>query len=173
MQALIKLFIYLGVVFSLPASAQQTPDIPPVCDDSSGTVALLDCLQNQQDVLRRILEYEQLATQITEIQTQHSTPPPPEPVQHNPVNSEPGMDRVNWFDQNLEVYAIVGSPESLTAYAYLDGREYRLQAGDTIRLAKVAEVHARGVLLHVSGHDIAIGLSGRFQHPEIEENAMQ
>jgi len=137
------------------------PEIPPICSDRSGTVALLDCLQNQQDILRQVLEYQELAAQIFEFQAGDSVPPPQVPIKHIPDDLEPGMDRVNWFDQNLEIYAIVGTPDALVAYARLDGREYRLQTGDTIRLARVIEVHQRGVQLSVSGHDVSIGLSGR------------
>ena len=153
----------LWMVFTGLAFAQQYPDIPPVCDDYSGTVALIDCLQSQQDILRRILEYQQLAAKISEVQTPQRKAPPETEAQVASDHHVPGMDRVNWFDQNLEIYAIVGAPNSLTAYARLDGREYRLQEGDTIRLAHVTMVHARGVRLLISGHEISIGLSGRSQ----------
>ena len=145
------------------AFAQQYPDIPPVCDDHSGTVALIDCLQSQQDILRRILEYQQLAAKISEVQTPQRNTPPETEVQAKSDEPVPGMERVNWFDQNLEIYAIVGTPNALTAYGRLDGREYRLQEGDTIRLARVTKVHARGVRLLISGHEISISLSGRSQ----------
>ena len=75
----------------------------------------------------------------------------------------PAVVRANWFDQELEVYAVVGPPSTLTAYARLDGREYRLREGDSIRLARVLKVHSRGVELSVAGHEISIGLSGRSQ----------
>ena len=80
-----------------------------------------------------------------------------------------GIERANWFDQELEVYAVVGPPSALTAYARLDGREYRLREGDSIRLARVLKVHSRGVELSVAGHEISVGLSGR-SRPAAKEN---
>ncbi len=158
---LIRSIASLWLVLPHWAPAQQMPEIPAVCSSSSGTVALLDCLQNQQDILRRVLEYQQLVAKISEIHSSHSSPPPQVSAQDEAHESNPGMDRVNWFDQNLEVYAIVGNADGLTAYARLDGREYRLRNGDSIRLALVTEVHPRGMRLLVSGHEISIGLSGR------------
>ncbi len=150
-----------GLWLSLPylATAQQNTEIPSVCNDSAGIVALLDCLHNQQEILRQVLEYKQLITQITEL-NQNLNEPPQVSNEMLDDDSKSGLDRVNWFDQNLEVYAIVGAQNALTAYARLDGREYRLQAGDSIRLALVTNVHSRGIHLQVSGHEISIGISG-------------
>lgn len=166
--------IMTSLIFGLTCSvsAQQFPEIPSVCDDQSNTVALIDCLQNQQEILRRVLEYQQLAAKISEIRSIQLNTPPQIPDDESTTQQVPGMDRVNWFDQNLEVYAITGSPESLTAYARLVGREYRLQLGDFIRLARVLEVHARGVHLLVAGHEIAIGLSGQSDSLQIENESM-
>ncbi len=142
--------------------AQQHPEIPPICSDIAGTVAVLDCLQNQQDILKRVLEYQQLVAKIAQFQTLSNSAP--EVSSEEPsTEPDPGMDRLNWFDQNLEIYAIVGSPDELVAYARLDGREYRLKEGDTIRLARVTKVRRRQVHLLVSGHAMSVGLSGRSQ----------
>lgn len=155
----ITISLVLGITCSV--SAQQHPEIPPVCDDQLGTVALIDCLQNQQEILRRVLEYQQLVTKISELRSIQPNTPPQIPEDEGATQKIPGMDRVNWFDQNLEVYAITGSPESLTAYARLAERDYRLQPGDFIRLARVLKVHPRGVDLLVAGHEISIGISGQ------------
>ncbi len=161
--------LFLGLIY--PVSAQQYPEIPPVCDDQSGTVALIDCLQNQQEILRRVLEYQQLAVKISEIQSIQLNTPPQISDDKGATQQVPGMDRVNWFDQNFEVYAITGSPESLIAYARLAGREYRLQPGDFIRLARVLKVHPRGVDLLVAGHEISIGLSGQSESSRNENES--
>ncbi len=156
-----KYLACLCLCFASAAQAQQPPIIPSICSDHSGTVALLDCLQNQKDILSRILEYQQLAAQILEIQTVGTGTVPQAPVEQNLDRPEPGMDRVNWFDQNLEIYAIVGNPNALVAYARLDGREYRLKKNDTIRLARVIDVYQRGVTLKILDHEISVEISGR------------
>lgn len=163
MQMPIRILSSLWLCISLSVFAQQNPEIPQICNEVSGTVALLDCLKSQQDVLRRVLEYEELAAKISEIQTQSSgAPPQPTDVSSDDRDdADTAINRINWFDQNLEVYAIVGSPGKLTAYARLDGREFRLKTGDSIRLARVTEVHSRGINLWVSGHEVSVGLSGR------------
>lgn len=150
--------------------AQQYPIIPTICSDFSGTVALLDCLQNQKDILSHVLEYQQLVTKISEFQS-NADSVPRVATDDRSDKPEPGIDRVNWFDQNLEIYAIVGDPSALVAYARLDGRVYRLKPGDTIRLARVIEVYQRGVTLQVSGHEITVELSGRELHrqPDTED----
>ncbi len=155
-----RMIVVLAFIASPPVHAQQFPGIPQACSDSSGTVALLDCLHNQKDILQRVLEYQQLAAKISELNLNHNSPPPQVLDDESADDPEPGMDRVNWFDQNLKVYAIAGTQDALIAYARLDGREYRLQAGDSIRLAQVTEVHPRGIHLLVSGHHISVGLSG-------------
>lgn len=168
MRTLIRTIGTLGLCVSFSAFAQQSPAIPPVCSEKSGTVALLDCLESQQDVLQRILEYEELAAKLSELQTQYGEPParPTDADSDEPDSTESVIDRINWFDQNLEVYAIVGAPGALTAYARLDGREYRLKNGDSIRLARVTEVRSRGIDLRVSGHEVSVGLSGRNRFEE-------
>lgn len=172
MRTLNRIITSLFFGFICSVSAQQFPEIPPVCDDQSGTVALIDCLQNQQEILRRVLEYQQLAAKISEIRSIQPDAPPQIPDEKSTTQPIPGMDRVNWFDQNLEVYAITGSPESLTAYARLAGRDYRLQPGDFIRLARVLEVHPRGVDLLVAGHEISFGLSGHSESPRNEDESI-
>ena len=73
---------------------------------------------------------------------------------------DPVMERVNWFDRNLEVYAIVGSGDSRTAHARLEGREYRLRTGDQLRLATVVRIEARTLHLSISGAEFPVSLSG-------------
>lgn len=165
MRTLTRIVTSLFLGYSCSVSAQKIPEIPPVCNNQSGTVALIDCLQNQQEILRRVLEYQQLVAKISEIRSIQPNTPPQIPDDKSATQQDPGMDRVNWFDQNLEVYAITGSPESLTAYVRLAGRDYRLQPGDVIRLARVLKVHSRGVDLLVAGHEISIGLSGQSESP--------
>lgn len=169
MQVLTRFIGSLWLFMSFSAVAQQSPFIPSACNEASGTVALLDCLKSQQDVLQQILEYEELAAKLSELQTlDGKSPAPPTADNDNPDNSDSTIDRINWFDQNLEVYAIVGSPGTLTAYARLDGREFRLKTGDSIRLARVTDVHSRGIDLWVSGHEVSVGLSGRTRFEETE-----
>lgn len=172
MRMLNRIMTSLFLGFTCSVSAQQFPEIPPVCDGQSGTVALIDCLQNQQEILRRVLEYQQLVAKISEIRSIQPNTPPQIPEDKSATQQVPGMDRVNWFDQNLEVYAITGSPDVLTAYARLAGREYRLQPGDFIRLARVLKVHPRGVDLLVAGHEISIGLSGRSESTRNENESI-
>lgn len=171
MRTLNRIMTSLFLSFTCSVSAQQFPEIPSVCDDQSGTVALIDCLQSQQEILRSVLEYQQLAAKIYEIRSVQPNTPPQISDDKSATQQVPGMDRVNWFDQNLEVYAITGSPESLIAYARLAGREYRLQPGDIIRLARVLKVHPRGVDLLVAGHEISIGLSGQSELPRNENES--
>ena len=47
----------------------------------------------------------------------------PPPINDSDPEMRSTIERANWFDQELEVYAVVGSPAALTAYARLDGRE--------------------------------------------------
>ena len=70
------------------------------------------------------------------------------------------MERVNWFDQNLEIYAIVGNEESRIAHVRLEGREYRLRIGDQVRLATVIQIDPRAVHLAIPGVEFSLGLSG-------------
>ena len=165
MRTLTRIFISLWLCMPFAALAQQSPVVPPVCNQNLGIVALLDCLKSQQEILQRVLEYEELAAKLSELQTQYNKPPPqPADTDDNDSGSSDSIiDRINWFDQNLEVYAIVGSPKALTAYARLEGREFRLKAGDSIRLARVTDVHSRGIDLWVSGHEVSVGLSGRMR----------
>ena len=142
--------------------------LPPPCRQYTSTVALIDCLQSQQEILQQVVKYYDLAATLAALQDEIQSEPPasgiPDPESPQ-AKSNPEIERVNWFDQQLEVYAIVGTPEELTAHARLEGREYRLREGDSFRLARVIKVHPRGVSLSVSGHEISIGLSGQTPPP--------
>ncbi len=146
-----------GLTITVYAIEDQN-DLPHDCRSSTSTVALLDCLQNHQDLLQAILSYQELLSQIDKIKTDRTEakfiPPAPEPEKDN------ALVRAKWFDENLQVFAIIGNPESLTAYARLGDHEYRLQEGDVIRLARVSNVHPRGIDLSISGVELSIGLSG-------------
>ena len=148
--------------------AAEPVQIPPKCQGADGTVALIDCLRNQQEIISQLHEYYSITAKVRKLQAEQGTaddPPAALSSDNRDSDSEmsPAVVRANWFDQELEVYAVVGPPSTLTAYAKLDGREYRLREGDSIRLARVLKVHSRGVELSVAGHEISIGLSGRSQ----------
>ena len=154
--------------------AAEPLQIPPPCQGAVGTVALIDCLRNQQEIISQLHEYYSITAQIRKLQAEQGTATdPPAAITTADLDSDAEMSsaivRANWFDQELEVYAVVGSPSELTAYARLDGRVYRLREGDSIRLARVLKVHSRGVELSVAGHEISVGLSGRTQ-PAAKEN---
>ena len=166
-----SLLIFLA---SAQIHAAEPVQIPPPCQGAVGTVALIDCLRNQQEIISQLHEYYSITAQIRKLQAeQGSANDPPAAITPADRDSDAEMSsaivRANWFDQELEVYAVVGSPSALTAYARLDGREYRLREGDSIRLARVLKVHSRGVELSVAGHEISVGLSGRTQ-PAAKEN---
>ena len=148
--------------------AAEPVQIPPKCQSAVGTVALIDCLRNQQEIISQLHEYYSISAKVRKLQAEQvSDDGPPAALSSDNRDSDsemsPAVVRANWFDQELEVYAVVGPPSTLTAYARLDGREYRLREGDSIRLARVLKVHSRGVELSVAGHEISIGLSGRSQ----------
>ena len=148
--------------------AAEQVQIPPQCQSAVGTVALIDCLRNQQEIISQLHEYYSITAKVRKLQAeQGNADDPPAALSSDNRDSDsemsPAVVRANWFDQELEVYAVVGPPSTLTAYARLDGREYRLREGDSIRLARVLKVHSRGVELSVAGHEISIGLSGRSQ----------
>ena len=144
--------------------AAEPAQIPSACQGATGTVALIDCLRNQQEIISQLHDYYSISAKIRKLQEEQGTatePPAALPPTDRESDQEMSADieRANWFDQELEVYAVIGPPSALTAYARLDGREYRLQEGDSIRLARVLKVHSRGVDLSVSGHQISVGLS--------------
>ncbi len=146
---------------SIASGASQ---IPTVCRERTHDVALIDCLQSQLEILQHVLNYHQTVAKITGILSEQDSHAP-SAIEPAASDSNPTIDRINWFDQHLQIYAIVGSPDKLTALARLDGRQFRLQEGDSIRLARVKEVHPRGLKLVLSGHEISIGLSGRSNNP--------
>ena len=160
-----SLLIFLA---SAQIHAAEPVQIPPKCQGALGTVALIDCLRNQQEIISQLHDYYSITAKIRKLQAElGNTNAAPAALSSDNRDSDsemsPAVVRANWFDQELEVYAVVGPPSALTAYARLDGREYRLQEGDSIRLARVLKVHSRGVELSVAGHEISIGLSGRSQ----------
>ena len=151
---------------SAQVHAAEPLQIPPPCQGAVGTVALIDCLRNQQEIISQLHEYYSLTSKISKLQAGiGSADEAPDALSSADSDNDPEMSqaivRANWFDQQLEVYAVVGPPSALTAYARLDGREYRLREGDSIRFARVLKVHSRGVELSVAGHEISVGLSGR------------
>lgn len=134
-------------------------DLPLPCRADLRPLPLMNCLQEQQNIMQAVLNYHELRTKVARSHAERlnaeqtvSTPPIPEP--------DNSLSRVQWFDENLQVYAIAGEPGNLTAYARIKGNEYRLQRNDVIRLAKVLDVHSRGIDLVVFGNEISIGLSG-------------
>ncbi len=162
MRTAISFFALKCLLLAMPVESQSTAELPPECMENTSTIAIIDCLQTQQDVLRQVLSYQQLVADIANlVNLNENSVAPNDPMQSPSKEADPVIERINWFDKQLEVYAIVGSPDNLTAYARLDGREYRLQKGDSFRLARVTEVHSRGVQLNISGRNISIGLSGR------------
>ena len=165
-----SLLIFLA---SAQIHAAEPVQIPPQCQGAVGTVALIDCLRNQQEIISQLHDYYSIAAKIRNLQAEQGTanaPPAAVPSADHDSDAEmsPGIERANWFDQQLEVYAVVGTPQEMTAYARLEGREYRLREGDSIRLARVMKVHSRGVELSVAGHEISVGLSGRSRPAEKE-----
>ena len=133
--------------------------IPQNCQSDLRPIAVIDCMQTQIEILRLAKEYQEL---IERIEQSKSTAPDIAPPTSQ-VESNSTLARVNWFDENLEIYAITGQAEELIAHARLAGREYRLQPGDAVRLARVIDVHTRGIELAIAGTEISIGLSGRQQ----------
>lgn len=155
----LKLICFL-ILLTTDAHATGINQIPPECRNVSHTVAMIDCLQNQLEILRYALDYHETASKIENLLL-NQTSPAPAAIEKESSESELVLDRINWFDQNLEIYAIVGAPEKLTALGRLNGRHYRLREGDSIRLAKVKTINPRGVTLTFSDREFSIGLSGR------------
>ena len=146
------------------ASTSATADlpIPPDCQSDLRAIAVIDCMQTHIDILRLAKEYQELVERIEQSKASQIATPAPT----NQSFPTPASARVKWFDENLEVYAITGQEEELIAHARLAGREYRLQPGDAVRLARVVNVHPRGIELAIAGTEISIGLSGRHQDPQ-------
>ena len=149
--------------------ASGITQIPSECRNLSHTVALLDCLQNQLEILQYALNYHQTASKITDLLSNRKVEAPAG-VEDKSV-TDLALDRINWFDQHLEVYAVVGSSGSLTALGRIGDRHYRLQEGDSIRLATVQTIHPRGLTLTFANHEISIGLTGRT--PSLTEDMEQ
>ncbi len=159
--------VFLAVFSSWtsPAQAESALTVPDACLKSAhSTVALLDCLQTQQELMQHILDYETLLLKAQEMRQQHTEPAPPHTEQIATESETDAwnqiMERVNWFDRNLEVYAIVGSGDSRTAHARLEGREYRLRLGDQLRLATVVRIDPRTLYLSITGAEFPVSLSG-------------
>ena len=164
------IFVLILMLLQGNADAGGINQIPLECRNLSHTVALIDCLQNQLEILQYALNYHQTASKITELLS-HQKAEAPAAVEEK-LASDPVLDRINWFDQHLEIYAVVGSPENLTALGRIGSRYYRLQEGDSIRLAKVQNIHTRGLTLTFADHEITIGLTGRtlFLNDDGEDN---
>lgn len=157
----IRLILILFLIFPKEVVYATGHDrIPPECRKLSHTVALIDCLQNQLEILQYALDYHEMASKITSLLSNQSSLAPAA-IEKKSIESELVLDRINWFDQNLEIYAIVGTPGNLTALGRLNGRHYRLKEGDSVRFAKVKTIHPRGVTLTFSDREFSIGLSGR------------
>ena len=146
-----------AALLAAPLSAELP--IPQDCQSDLRTIAVIDCMQTQIEILRLAKEYQELIGRIEQSKSTDADSAPPLP----PPETNSTLARVNWFDENLEVYAITGQAEELIAHARLAGREYRLQPGDAVRLARVIEVHTRGIELAIAGTEISIGLSSRKQ----------
>ena len=146
---------------TIPAtsSTQRLSNLPPPCRADLRPVPLLNCLQEQHTIMQAVLNYHELRTRVAKSQSERVEAE--RNIQYSP-DPEPdnSISRVQWFDENLQIYAIVGQSDQLTAYARLDGHEYRLQQNDVIRLAEVKKIDLRGVELSVFGNLIYIGLSG-------------
>lgn len=156
-----------AITFSvLISSLALATELPSACRQLSGFVAQLDCLQDQQDLLSRLLQIEQTKTQIEVHRLEReelNAPPMLNDLIAAGANEETDIvaEQIAWFDQQLQVYAVIGNGETMTAYARLGGREYRLQEGDWIHLARVSTVHARGIELLLYEHTVEVGLAGR------------
>ncbi len=158
-------FLAILAPWASPALAESALTVPDACQESAhSTVALLDCLQTQQELMRHILDYETLLQQAQEMRQQRTEPAPPHTDQVTTAAETDAwnqvMERVNWFDRNLEVYAIVGTGDSRTAHARLEGREYRLRLGDQLRLATVVRIDPRTLYLSIPGAEFPVSLSG-------------
>lgn len=133
-------------------------EIPLECRQETRIIALLDCLQNHQDLLEAVLNYQRLLIEIEQAKSKRTeanyTPPPT-----NDSKVSEALATKQWFEKNLLVYDIVGTEPNLTAHARLNQREYRLQKGDTIRTAIVMEVFPRGLELAVGDFQFLLGLS--------------
>ena len=105
-----SLLIFLA---STQIHAAELVQIPPQCQGAVGTVALIDCLRNQQEIISQLHEYYSITAQIRKLQAeQGAANAPPAAVPSADRDSDPEMssaiERANWFDQELEVYAVVG-----------------------------------------------------------------
>ncbi len=162
MQRLTELTSIVCLSFCLSAKAEAT-QLPSECREAAGTIAIIDCLENQRDIQSKLLEYLELSLRITEIQTHLETVfTPPMPVSSKPQppsESDLSAEQAAWFEQEIEVYAIAGGTDNLTAHVRLENREYRLQRGDSVRLAKIVDVLPRKVIFDVLTHRFEVGLA--------------
>lgn len=165
----VRILIVSFPLLLLPAAfsgADTDYTVPKVCQQyAASTVDLVDCLQTQQDILKQIIDYESLMLQADVVNNQRMDLEPPHPGEQTSSSSantarDSVTDRVAWFDQNLEIYAITGSGDSRTAHARMSGREYRLHTGDQVRRATVMLIEPRTVRLSIPGVEFSIGLTG-------------
>ncbi len=173
MQKFIDLTAIVCLSFCLSAKAEATR-LPSECREADGTIEIIDCLENQRDIQSKLLEYLELSLRITEIQTHLDTvftPPMPVSTQPQPPSeSDLSAEQATWFEQEIEVYAIAGGADTLTAYVRLGDREYRLQRGDSVRQAKIVDVLPRKVIFDVLNHSFEVGLAGRSKLRESQLN---
>ena len=70
------------------ASAQiyavETAQIPPQCQGAVGTVALIDCLRNQQEIISQLHDYYSIAAKIRNLQAEQGTANEPPAAQFPP-----------------------------------------------------------------------------------------
>lgn len=139
--------------------------IPESCNDER-PLAVIDCLSTQIELLKLAVEHRELLVRMSRTNI-HETPPAPSPADTEDEKTSAISERAAWFDEYLQIYAISGLGDARVAHANLDGREYRLRAGDTIRLAKVLAVHDAGIELSISdAKNVTIGLGARTQQVE-------
>jgi len=162
-------YLWIGAL-AVASGLLSAAEVPEPCR-SMPSASQLDCLQDQQEMLQHVLDYERTRGEVERLRQENQelyAPAPlkvlPAPTEGNPekdANDAVVTEQIAWFDQALEVYAVVGSFDARTAYVRLEGREYRLRSGDALRGAQVIAVHPRGIQLSFFGHEIDIGLSTR------------
>ncbi len=153
-----------GILFASEVpTASADYAIPESCTTDPRPVAVIDCMHTQIELLTLAVEHRELLVRLSQTTVQE-TPPAPQPVTDEVEGTGATTERAAWFDEHLQVYAISGIGNDRVAHATLDGREYRLRAGDAIRLAKVLEITDTGIELGISDTiSVIIGLGARKQ----------
>ena len=84
-----SLLIFLA---SAQIHAAELVQIPPQCQGAVGTVALIDCLRNQQEIISQLHEYYSITAQIRKLQAeQGAANAPPAAVPSADRDSDPEM----------------------------------------------------------------------------------